>query len=192
MNFKNKLLFLVICLFFFCSCARKPIVTQKLAVKRIKRCKVAVFPFYNFSKIENLSDVLLQMFTINLAKEGVDVLEPGLVKNFLFRERILSPFYIKTDILKKFGEETKVGIVIGGQIIEASKMGGNVKLSLLIWARDTSTGKFIWCTFYSRTGEDYRKILHFGKISSLNILAQRMIEEVVKDWKERGFFKCEK
>ncbi len=196
MSFKNKKIFhyflLLILLVGLFSCVRKEIITKELTNKRFRICKVAIFPFYNLTEKEKLSDILVQMFTIDMVREGIEVVEPGLVKNFLFRERILNPLYIKTETLKKFKYETKVDVVIGGQIIKASQVGDNVKLSLLIWARDTSTGDFIWYTFYKRNGENYRKVFHFGKISSLSALAQRMVEEIIKDWENRGFFKCGK
>ncbi len=195
MNFKNKKVFhrfiFLILLISLSSCFRKGIITKELTSKRLKVCKIAVFPFYNLTKYEKLSDMLVQMFTIDMVRESIEVVEPGLVKNFLFRERILNPLYINAEILKKFKYETGADIVIGGQIIKASQVGDNVKLVLLIWARSTSTGDFIWYTFYRREGEDYRKVFHFGKISSLSALAQRMVEEIIKDWKNRGFLKCE-
>ncbi len=153
-------------------------------------CRVAVLPFVNQTKKEGVGEMLTRIVISEMVEQGLDVTEEGVVKRFLERERYLPGTYVSADLIRKMGDEFGVRAVVGGVVTEAREVGQQVKLGFIFWVRDTRDGHFLWGTYYVREGEDYRTVLHFGKISSMSGLAGRMVEEILQASMKRRLFRC--
>ncbi len=153
-------------------------------------CKVAVLPFINQTDREGVGEMLTRVVISEMVKSGLEVAEEGAIKKFLERERCAPGRCAPATLVKKMGQEFGVKAVVGGVVTEARQVGDQVKLGFFFWVKDTRDGHFMWGTYYVREGEDYRKVFHFGKISSISGLARKMVEEIVETSMERSLFRC--
>ena len=181
MNFK-KYIFLLAILVFFGSCSYKKPKLYFLTEKKKKYSAVIIF-LKNETKNKVIQRIIYRILTSRLINSPIfSVVEEGEVRNFFIREEIYPgsiPSYLK---LKKLKEKTDADIIIGGNILNADDRSGDVKITLTLWARDIKSGKLLWTTYYVKTGEDYRKIFHFGRVFSLSELADKMLNDIVSSW----------
>ncbi len=189
MNFRNWLAGGI--LVFLCfSCSRGGPELRIAFNREPGICKVAVLPFINQTEREGVGEMLTKVVISEMVKSGLEVTEEGLVRKFLERERCAPGRCAPATLVKKMGREFGVKAVIGGLVTEAREVGDQVTLGFFFWVKDTRDGRFLWGTYYVREGEDYRKVFHFGKISSISGLARKMVEEIVETSMKRSLFRC--
>jgi len=180
----------LVCVSILVGCAGRLPRVEALNTPKERVCRVALIPFKNETSNPVISRVFYRILLSKLVTEAkLDVVEEGAVRSFMMYEYILPGSSFNLDMLRLLRRRTGVQAVIGGRILEATE-GKNVKLSFFMWVRDTKTGRVLWSVYHSRTGEDYQKILHFGKISILSRLADRMLDEVIRRLKQKGFKGC--
>ncbi|MBX6422060.1 hypothetical protein [Thermosulfurimonas sp. F29] len=181
---------LILLVFLVFSCAGKGPRLRIAAHGESGICRVAVLPFVNQTRREGAGELVTRVVIAELVNSGLEVTEEGVVKRFLERERCLPGESIPARVMEKMGEELGIKAVVGGMVTEAREVGDQVRLGFFLWVKDVRDGHFLWGTYYVKDGEDYRKILHFGKVSSLSGLAQRMVHEVVRTSMKRSLFRC--
>lgn len=106
------------------------------------------------------------------------------MRNFLFKGGVLPGDFPDYSKLQKLREESGADIIVGGSVLKADDKSGTVRMALILWARNIADGKLLWTTYYVKSGEDYRKFFHFGKIFSLNELATKMLSDIVIEWEK--------
>ncbi len=183
MNFKIIISLLSI---FIISCAtNKP--KHFIFVNIKKKYKVIVLPFKNNTKNITISRKIYRIFITRLINSlNFQPVEEGKIRNFMFKNNIFPgqmPDYQQLQLLKSI---TGADIIINGSILSADEKSGDVRISLILWVRDMRTGKLLWTTFYNKNGDDYRKIFHFGKVYSFGELSIKMIDDIVKEWENKG------
>ncbi len=183
---KNVLKYLiVILLFFFSSCVKN---TPKLFVfaNHKQSYNVVVIPLENDTKNSTISRIVYRVLSAELiSSHYFNVTEEGAIRKFFINNIIYPGDFPALNQLRKLKELTNADIVIGGNVLEADKKNGDVKIAMILWARDISKGKLLWTTYYVKRGEDYRKFFHFGKVYTLTELASKMIHDIVNLW-EKG------
>ncbi len=185
MNFKQTLLLFLI-FFILTSCASKK--PKNFIFEHIKKEeKVVVLPLKNNTKSIIIGRIIYRILMVKLVESKIfkpvaeGVIREFMIKNMLYPGDI--PNLNQLAILKKI---TGAKIVIGGNVVDAGIINDDVKITLILWARNINNGKLMWTTYYVKRGEDYRKIFHFGKLFSLGELANRMVEDIVISWIEKG------
>ncbi len=184
MNFK---IIAIICILILAlSCAtNKP--KDFVFIKRDKSMSAVVFPFKNSTKNITISRKIYRIFITRLIKSPIfNPVEEGEIRNFMIKNNIFPgdiPTYQQLHLLKSI---TNANIIIGGNILQADEKFGDVKIALILWAREIDTGKLLWTTFYTKKGDDYRKIFHFGKVFTFGELSIKMIDDIVKKWEQKG------
>ena len=151
-------------------------------------CKVAVLPLKDETGNTVISRIIYRLLTSRLIQDtDIEVVEEGAVRSFMMYEHIIpgSPFNL--ELLKLLRRKTGAQAVIGGRILSVTRKGGEIKLSIYIWVKDTRTGNMLWSVYHSRVGSEYTKLLHFGKVSTISHLADKMIYEILEELKKRGF-----
>ncbi len=183
MNFKKLNLLLI---FLFSACAStspKVFMLEKINSKK----RVVILPFKNSTKNQTIRKILYRVLLIRLIEsKKFTPIEEGIVRDFLIKNRLYPGDFPSLNQLEILKNLTHAEIIIGGQILEAGYISGDVKITLILWGRDANTGKLLWTTYYVKKGEDYRKIFHFGKVFSLGELAIKMIDDIVKSWEQKG------
>lgn len=184
----RRFIFLLVILGFISGCSSfgtpYTYVRKNLDQRVVK--KVAVLSFYNDTKITEASKIVTGAFIANLIKTRKFKVEfSGNVKSFLVSERIIVRTGIDLDTIKLAGKKLGVDAVIIGCIEEFIGTEKNKKsvvpvVSISSRMVDVRTGKILWMAHHRRTGDDYIKVLDFGKVRSVGELTRKMVLEMIE------------
>ncbi|AEH45649.1 hypothetical protein Thein_1793 [Thermodesulfatator indicus DSM 15286] len=186
----RRFLILIYLVFFISACSKN--VPEIRITKNFssKTCRVIVLPFENQTKDPTINRVFYRILIDSLIEEGLFVVPEGQVRRFFIMERYLVGENIPLNTIKLLAERTNTKIFIDGSILTYEKNEKNLKLAFIINIKDAYSGKILCSTYHVRTSEDYRKILHFGKVYTTSGLIKKMINEVLMEWRRKGLFSC--
>ncbi len=155
-------------------------------------CKVAIIPFGNQTKDPTISRILYRILLAQLVKSKIfEVIPEGEVRQFMLVNRVLPGQPLSPDKIKLLAQKSGADAIIEGEVLQVvNDKKGDVQLAFNLWVRDAHTGRLLWWTHHRRTGKEYQKILHFGRICTITGLANRMITEVLKEWRDKGLTGC--
>jgi len=158
-------------------------------------CQVAVLPFMNRGHYPNGADLFYKVFSAQLVTSAKFQLinEGDLVK--IYRQLMIFPTDMPSDEqMKIIANRLGVKMFISGDILRMNerRSGRQVytELTLVIRFYDGESGKLLWETYHKRRGQDYIKVLHFGRINTLTGLARQMSDEIITLWFEKGMPEC--
>ena len=85
-----------------------------------------------------------------------------------------------------------VRYLISGDIIEVGQVQDETRqffpvLALEVSLIDAPTGQTVWRSYFRKSGEESRTVLHFGTVNTLTQLAALMSEEILARWAAEGF-----
>ena len=188
MSLTRKFIFLLVIMGFIsgCSSSATPYTYVRKNHDQPVVKKVAVLSFYNNTKISEASKIVTGAFVANLIKIRKFKVEfPGNIKSFLVGERIIVRTGVDLNTIKLAGKRLGVDAVIIGRIEEfvgiEEKKGGVVPVvSISSRMVDARTGKILWMAQHRRTGDDYIKVLDFGKVRSVGELTGKMVLEMIE------------
>jgi len=153
---------------------------------RAKIKKVAVFPFYNNTQATEAGKVVTAAFIAGLVEKGRYRVEfSGNIKSFLVSERIIVRTGIDLDTIKLMGKRLNIDAVVLGQVEEyvgskETRRGVVPLVSIGSRMVDVDTGKILFMAHHRKTGNDYIKVLDFGKIRSVGELTKRVVGEIIE------------
>ena len=171
---------------FFTACSSAPYNYNRKGFDRPGINKVAVFPFYNNTKIVGAGKIVTGIFISNLVQTGRFKVEfPGSVKCFLINERIIVRTGVDLDTIKLMGKRLGVEAVILGRVeeftgVDDKKRDVDCVVSISARMVDTMTGEILWMTQHRRTGEDYTIVIDFGRVRSVSTLVKNVVAEMIK------------
>ncbi len=148
--------------------------------------KVAVFKFRNSTKAAEASKIATSFFMAGLVETGRFQVElPGNIRSFLVGERIIIRTGVDLDTMNVMGKRLGVDAVILGSVEEfvgAAEAKRAVEPSVFISSRmvDAKTGQILWMAQHGRKGDDYTKVLDFGKVRSVGALTKKVVEEMIQ------------
>ena len=180
--------FMLLCILALTGCSGRFPKVELLHRPSGPLCKVAVLPLKDETGNPVVSRMIYRLLISRLIQDtDLEVVEEGAVRSFMIYEHIIpgSPFNL--ELLKLLRRKTGAQAVIGGRIFNVTKKSGEIRLSIYIWVKDTHTGSMLWSAYHSRTGSEYTKLLHFGRVSTISHLADKMIYEILEKLKKRGF-----
>jgi len=181
--------FFILITFFLSSCFSKEI-SIVINSSNNNFCEGTVFTFINNTKEFGIEFLIKDILTVELTKNGYILKDPSIVKSFFTPEEKIRYFEnpeiaLSPELIQRLGSILGLKWIIGGKILEAEKIGDYVKIELLIWVKETKKGRLIWYSYYERDSDSYRTILHFGKITDLYSLVERMVKkDIIKDLKK--------
>jgi len=188
MSLTRKFIFLLVILEFISACSSATIpyayVRKNHDQPGVK--KVAIFSFHNNTTIAEASKIVRGAFVASLVKTKKFKVEfPGNIKSFLVSERIIVRTGVDLDTIKRMGKRLGVDAVIMGRIeefvgMEEKKRGVIPVVSISSRMVDVRTGKILWMAQHRRTGDDYIKVLDFGKVRSVGELAKKVVLEMIE------------
>ncbi len=164
---------------------------------QVRLCRVALLPLLN--ETENTTAATLcyrTMVTELMAAPPLRVCNPAEVKNALRRRQIYpSEIYsAQAPLLKAMAKELQVDGYIRGKVItftreyaDSATQVPHITLQLELLKAD---GSLISQVFYTRRGDDYRSLMHYGVVYSYTELAARMTREIIVKWIEQGQVGC--
>jgi TolB-like protein len=181
------------------SCAvREPPIIMKMADLPLGGdiCRIAVLPFTNQTDYRMADTIYTRVFTSELiGKSNYIVSQEGDVRNILNQLRMLPGEVLSSEQLRALADRLGVQVVITGAVLEMRdkiRYGQRLDPSLAVVVRilEASSGRTIWTTYNRSEGNQYRIVMHFGLINSINALAQRSAAEIFEAWEKKGFKEC--
>lgn len=180
------------------ACSMDVPVIQKLKpLPDRELCNIAVLPFLNESSYAQGEAILNTIFLSELVSTGkFQVVQEGDVLE-IYRQLLIYPNKIPTrEQLEMMGGRLNTDLYIGGivQKMSTSSSGdfSDPEITLVLHLYDGKTGELLWTTYHRRRGDDYQKIMHLGRITTIAGLAHRMSQETITDWLSKGLTSCEK
>ncbi|NOY12270.1 MAG: hypothetical protein GXP51_00805 [Deltaproteobacteria bacterium] len=169
--------------------------TRLVASADTNVCRIAVMPFENWTRNSELSLLVSRLFSAELVRsQQFNLVQEGNVGMFLLRHRLLPGALLYKDHYEALNSQLEVDAVVQGRVVDAgteSRYGGTPVpyLSLNIDLYDARTGQLLLNSVHQRWGDDYRKILHFGVVTTSSGLIKKMSQEIINDWFDKGV-KC--
>ncbi len=188
MSLTKKFIFLLVILEFIsaCSSATTPYAYVRKNHDQPGVKKVAIFSFHNNTTIAEANKIVTGAFVASLVKMRKFKVEfPGNIKSFLVSERIIVRTGVDLNTIKLMGRRLGVDAVIMGRIeefvgVEEKKRGVIPVVSISSRMVDVRTGKILWMAQHRKTGDDYIKVLDFGKVRSVGELTQKVVLEMIE------------
>ncbi|MEA1900537.1 MAG: hypothetical protein U9N47_07215 [Thermodesulfobacteriota bacterium] len=188
MSLTKKFIFLLVILQFIsaCSSATTPYAYVRKNHNQPVVKKVAIFSFHNNTMIAEANKIVTGSFVASLVKMRKFKVEfSGNIKNFLVSERIIVRTGVDLNTIKLMGRRLGVDAVIMGRIeefvgMEEKKRGVIPAVSISARMVDVRTGKILWMAQHRRTGDDYIKVLDFGKVRSVGELTKKVVLEMIE------------
>lgn len=175
------------------GCAeRTKLQTRIVASAETNICNVAVLPFENWTRKSELSLQTGRLFVAALVQQQqFNVVQEGDVGMSLLRQRLLPGALLYNEHYSALENQLNLDAVILGRIVDAgtdSHRGGEPVpfLSLHIDMYDVKTGQLLLNSVHQRWGDDYRKVMHFGVVTTSTGLIEKMSQEIINDWFEKG------
>ncbi len=166
--------------------------TRMVAAAKTNICSVAVLPFENWTRKSELSILAGRMFVAELVQsQRFNTVQEGDVGMFLLRQRLLPGTLLYKDDYEALEDQLNLDAVIQGRIVDAgmvSRRGSSQVpyVSLHVGMYDAQNGHLLLNSVHQRWGDDYRKALHFGVVTTNSGLIEKMSQEIINDWFAKG------
>ncbi|RTZ90502.1 MAG: hypothetical protein DSY91_06320 [Deltaproteobacteria bacterium] len=179
-------------LLFFSGCAGKQKPRVSITEESLPRvCRVAVLPFQNQTKTTAAGLMLYRILMAEMARlRNFQVVEEGAVRRILLRGKVYPGQSITPEIREMIMKTLHPDALLSGEVVDVEETSDMVRLAFNLRMRDARTGQLLWTTYYARTGEEYRKVMHFGEIDTLAGLTRQMVFDVLKMWQEKKLGGC--
>ena len=177
-------LFLVACS--GCYSLSGPNSYQRTAIEKSKIKKVAVFSFHNNTAVTEASSVVTDAFIAGLFERKKFKVEfTGNVRAFLVNERIVVRTGVDLQTIKLMAKRLGVDAVILGEVDEYIGVDDTKKsviplVSIRSRMVDGRSGNILWMAEHRRMGDDYIKVLDFGKVRSVAALTRKVVGEMIQ------------
>lgn len=159
-------------------------------------CTIAVLPFQYEGGYPQGESIFYKAFSGKLSSEaGFEIASEGDVLQLYQQNRLYRNSKPGISQILSIGQQLDAQLVVSGDILrmEERDSGNSVEteITVIIKIYDTVTGKLIWYTYHKKHGDDYRQIMHYGKVYTLSALSQKMSEEIINLWFDNGMKKCQ-
>jgi len=167
---------------------------QHLDSSEIKVCGIAVLPFINESDFDQGDVILYRVFSAELNASGeFDVSLEGDVRR-VYRQLRISPKQAPdNEQMQIIAERLGVDAVVTGRIIameERRHRDYNEPRIAVDMKMVAAGGRTMLTAYHARSGEDYRKVMHFGLETTVTGLARLLFDEILDNWRAKGLQSC--
>lgn len=145
---------------------------------------VAILPFVNQSDRPFAGDLIALDFLQALTRNGTfKVLEPGVLRQQLLHVRMILPHGASLDTANILFGELHVDLLLSGLVREYDQdaTGGAPRTYFTVQAVRRKDLKMIWSSQSSSAGNDGVWFFDYGRVGNVNVLASRMVREVVRN-----------
>lgn len=196
MSIRSSLLLLFVVFMLLTGCAEKyPRLEVIAPLPESPRCRLAILPFTYQGDYPRGENILYKAFIAEMAAvPGIDVVAEGDVLQMYKQFRIFPKDQLNEEqmriLAQRLGAETLVlgDILRMNEVDSVSEVSTEVTLVLNLYGGES--GKLLWSTYHKRRGDEYRNVLHYGRVNSMSGLARRMATEIITLWIENGMKQC--
>lgn len=158
-------------------------------------CLLAVLPFENQSEYPQGGLIAFRIFTSEFERRypGMLVLE-GDVMHAYRQLRLGRHNHPDQEQLRLIADQLNCTHLVTGTIVRMEERpqndGVNPAFAVQISIRDARNHRIIVSSYLAKEGEEYRTILHYGKVGTLTGLIQKTFEEMLLSWQNLGLSGC--
>ena len=154
-----------------------------------------MLPFINDTEYIQGDVIFYRIFVSELHKiKGLSISQEGDVRKIYRQMRISPGENPDLEYLKILGDRLSVQAFITGKIVKMREKEGKINadpiLAVNLQMINAANGKSMMTIYNSRTGEDYRKIMHFGLVNTITELSSLVSGEIARQWFPGGSVKC--
>jgi hypothetical protein len=146
--------------------------------------RIAVLPFSNESTAARAGDILTLQIVRGLAESrGVDVVEPGIVREVLLNARLIQEEGLSIPQAELLRALLEVDVVLFGEVteyVEAEGGGREPEVDFLVRAVDTARRQVIWSSTSHGRGDDGVFFFGLGSVPTAHRLASEMARALVE------------
>jgi hypothetical protein len=140
--------------------------------------RVAVLPFADESATRHAGEIVsLQILESLVQAGGIDIVEPGVVREVLLTSRLIQeegPSIPQADLLRSF---LGVDVVVSGDVTEYTETGAGSavpEIDLSVRAIHTTSRQVIWSSVSHARGDDHVVFFDLGRIPTAHALAREL------------------
>lgn len=153
------------------------------------RLTVAVVPFLNRTSRRNAGDLVSLEFVRQLVHAGrYAVLEPGVVRDYMLRARLIMPGGVSLETTRLFMGALGVDVVVSGVVLDYLEshgpQGPTIRFSATML--DGGSGQVVWHSTSMNRGDDGVFAFGLGRIRMAGELTCRMVAGVVERMGRHG------
>lgn len=144
---------------------------------------VAVLPFLNLSGRRGAGDAVALEFVRRLVDAGAyRVLEPGVVREYLLRARVMMPGGVSLETTRLLLGAMEADLVLSGMVLDYAENVGPSGPTLRFTATmlEGHTGEVVWQSSSFNRGDDGVLFFGLGRVATTGKLLCRMVEPVVE------------
>lgn len=196
MRVRYSQFFVLFAVFFLSACAAEyPRLNIVEPLPAELTCRVALLPFVNHGELVRGEDIFKKVFATELQNiAGLDVIPDGDVQNLYQQLRMYPQNLPKAYQMQIIGNRLDAQLIILGEIIDMAEVDtGNyvdTRITVSVRIHEASSGNLLWSTYHRRKGEEYRNIMHYGRVNTITGLSRRMADEIITMWTKEGLNQC--
>lgn len=178
------------------SCAPKKHIFYQLAPLPTEGiCQVAVLFPINMTDNDGGGILFYRVFQSHLHQlPGLNVSQEGDVRKQYKDLLLLYGAELTYEEIRVIASRLGVQALILAEITRMDETDSENRLlpalAVTVKLINARTGTIIWYSHLSRTGEQYRKVMHFGLVNTMTQLVAVVTKEIIDSWQEKGFGKC--
>ncbi|MEW6426592.1 MAG: hypothetical protein AB1568_01015 [Thermodesulfobacteriota bacterium] len=158
-------------------------------------CRAAVLPFKNQSDHPQGGIIAYRIFTAELEQRypGMLVLEGDTMR--AFRRLQLGRYeHPSQEQLRLIADQLNCSHLFTGTVVRMEERpessGINPAFAVQLTLQSAADNRIIVSSYVAREGEEYRRILHYGKVNTLTGLVKKTFEEMLLSWENLGLSGC--
>lgn len=158
-------------------------------------CKIVLLPFVYQGKVPRGENIFTKAFAVEMKNVGgFDVIPEADVLEMYQQLRLYPRNQPNESQMQTIGNRLGAQLIILGDILEMSEVDTgayvNTHITVSVRIHETSTGNLLWSTYHKRNGEEYRNVMHYGRVNTITGLSRRMANEIITKWTEKGMNQC--
>lgn len=196
MSIRSSLLLLFTVFLLLTGCAGKyPRLEVIAPLPESPRCRLAILPFTYQGDYPRGENILYKAFIAEMAAvPGIEVVAEGDVLQMYKQFRLFPKDQLNEEQMRILAQRLGAETLVLGDILRMNEVDSvdevSTELTLVLNLYAGESGKLLWSTYHKRRGDEYRNVLHYGRVNSMSGLARRMASEIITLWIENGMKQC--
>ncbi len=158
-------------------------------------CRIALLPFVYQGDFPRGENIFFKAFAAEMmTSAGFKVIPEGDINQLYKQLKLYRRDLPNEKQMQAIGNRLDAQLIVLGEIIGMTEVdtGSYVDTNITVSVRihDALTGDVLWSTYHKRKGEEYRNVMHYGRVNTITGLSRRMASEIITKWAEEGMKQC--
>ena len=149
---------------------------------------VAIIPLDNITEEKRCGKIADNLLLTTLVQSGYNVIEPGMIKEIMSKNRRILRGEVDFETLQKINEDVEVDMIVTGAVEQYQIQRGSSQPEIEIGLRtlDASNGKIISMFNDRRKGNDSESVFEHGKINAMGNLLKNSFTSYIKTLEKKS------